>query len=257
MEQLLIGEKNYISSKRAAQLTGYAKDYVGQLCREGRVPARLVGRSWYVLESAIRDHRFSATDPRSEKPARSAPLSPPTWESPRYEASSDELLPPLNRVQAADISTEPADVPPEVSQQHLQDSWRAWFERVGNSGGPDVSEPEEEAPPAPEPVPAEEAREVETEEVNIPIRTVYELPPDDLLPRRHVTEVQDDEEFMGEQQERRPARGRGMVRTIQMAGVLVAAVTAIFAALGTGYLDKYIISNSPVGIIAGVASYNR
>ena len=62
MDEILIEEKKYVSSKRAAKMTGYAKDYIGQLCREGRVPARLVGRSWYVLETAIQDHRFGTTD---------------------------------------------------------------------------------------------------------------------------------------------------------------------------------------------------
>jgi hypothetical protein len=51
MDELTLDDKAYLSSKRAAQVTGYAKDYVGQLCREGRVEARLVGRNWYVLES--------------------------------------------------------------------------------------------------------------------------------------------------------------------------------------------------------------
>ena len=50
--------RQYVSSKRAAKITGYAKDYVGQLCREGRVSARLVGRNWYVLESSIREAPF-------------------------------------------------------------------------------------------------------------------------------------------------------------------------------------------------------
>lgn len=58
MDELLIGDEKYISTKRAAKITGYAKDYVGQLCREGRVSARQVGRAWYVLETAIKEHRF-------------------------------------------------------------------------------------------------------------------------------------------------------------------------------------------------------
>src|SRR5271155_2795244 len=60
MDEITLDDKTYVSSKRAAQITGYAKDYVGQLCREGRVEARLVGRNWYVLESSIRAHRFGA-----------------------------------------------------------------------------------------------------------------------------------------------------------------------------------------------------
>ena len=67
MDELEFDGKTYVSSKRAAQITGYAKDYVGQLCREGRVQARLVGRNWYVLESSIHEHRFGPT--AAETPA--------------------------------------------------------------------------------------------------------------------------------------------------------------------------------------------
>ena len=49
--------KKYISAKRAADITGYASDYIGQLCRAKKIPANLVGRSWYVLESEILDHK--------------------------------------------------------------------------------------------------------------------------------------------------------------------------------------------------------
>ncbi len=52
MDELILDDKKYLSSKRAAKVTGYAKDYVGQLCREGRVEARLVGRNWYLPEPA-------------------------------------------------------------------------------------------------------------------------------------------------------------------------------------------------------------
>lgn len=52
--------KKYISSKRAAELTGYAKDYVGQLCRMGKLDAKLIGRNWLVCESSLMEHRFGA-----------------------------------------------------------------------------------------------------------------------------------------------------------------------------------------------------
>ncbi len=39
-------------------MTGYTKDYVGQLCREGKIIAQLVGRNWYILETSIHKHRF-------------------------------------------------------------------------------------------------------------------------------------------------------------------------------------------------------
>jgi hypothetical protein len=65
VDELEIQGKKYISSKRAAELTGYAKDYVGQLARAGKVPGTRVGRAWYVEETAFLSH-FS---PEREKPA--------------------------------------------------------------------------------------------------------------------------------------------------------------------------------------------
>lgn len=46
--------KKYISSSRAAKISGYVNDYIGQLCRDGKLECRMVGRSWYVsLESLV------------------------------------------------------------------------------------------------------------------------------------------------------------------------------------------------------------
>ncbi|MEK7613540.1 MAG: hypothetical protein AAB439_01525 [Patescibacteria group bacterium] len=56
MDELDLQGKKYISSKRASELTGYAKDYVGQLARGNKVPATRVGRSWYVEQEAILKH---------------------------------------------------------------------------------------------------------------------------------------------------------------------------------------------------------
>ena len=50
----------YIPAKRAARLVGYSADYVGQLARAGKVHAKLVGRSWYVTEDSIREHKLVA-----------------------------------------------------------------------------------------------------------------------------------------------------------------------------------------------------
>src|SRR3989344_6165650 len=39
--------KDHISAARAAELTGYHQDYVGQLARSGTVLSRQVGNRWY------------------------------------------------------------------------------------------------------------------------------------------------------------------------------------------------------------------
>jgi hypothetical protein len=56
-ESIVFDGKTYISSKRAAEMVGYTSDYVGQLCRAGKIDAKLVGRNWYVVESSIQAHR--------------------------------------------------------------------------------------------------------------------------------------------------------------------------------------------------------
>lgn len=128
MDELTIGDKIYISSKQAAKITGYAKDYVGQLCREGRVEARLVGRNWYVLESSIREHRFGgetkAVDIAPEPLEEGKPSPTTAWEAPKYAPVEEEaLMPPLepqNRPQAAPQTAEAVAL--------MQDAWKEWFE---------------------------------------------------------------------------------------------------------------------------------
>jgi len=184
MDEILIDEKRYVSSKRAAKMTGYAKDYIGQLCREGRVPARLVGRSWYVLETAIQDHRFGA----DIQPENTGPTISPVWESPRYEASRDELLPSVNRLKG---KADTENTEETKASEHLEDTWRDWFDRIAaptsEVGAPTESvgeETREESATAEEK--KEEARE---EEINIPIRVVYQQPPEELLPHSMYIET--------------------------------------------------------------------
>lgn len=56
-DNLILERKIYISARRAAEITGYTSDYVGQLCRGGKLDSKMVGRSWFVLEESIISHR--------------------------------------------------------------------------------------------------------------------------------------------------------------------------------------------------------
>ncbi|MDP2654954.1 MAG: helix-turn-helix domain-containing protein [bacterium] len=255
MDEILIEDKKYVSSKQAAKVTGYAKDYVGQLCREGRVPARLVGRSWYVLESALHDHRFG--DQKTEQEIQQAAPSPAelqsTWESPRYEASSAEVLPSVNRLQHLSGRSDTGDVGDEQNEvsQHLQDSWKAWFARFEHVPTESVVIAEV-APEKPKNEPVETEIEIEPE-VSIPIRTVYE--PQQTLqeePQPNDFEVRPPSEI-----EMVVGSGRRVIRALQLFGVVFAMAIATIAVIGSGYFDKYIISNSQVSLIAGVAVYNK
>ena len=134
MDELTIGDKIYISSKRAAAITGYAKDYVGQLCREGRVEATLAGRSWYVLETSIRAHRFGGSSDTTGTPVvEPASEALKTWESPKYEAESTPQMPSVTRRTVnllEDDSVEPKSEPVATSPETIEDmqsAWREWF----------------------------------------------------------------------------------------------------------------------------------
>lgn len=49
--------KKYISSSRAAKISGYVNDYIGQLCRDGKLECRMIGRSWYVSFDSLIAHK--------------------------------------------------------------------------------------------------------------------------------------------------------------------------------------------------------
>jgi hypothetical protein len=275
MDELLIDEKKYVSSKQAAKITGYAKDYIGQLCREGRVPARLVGRSWYVLESAIQDHRFGDEAPKhKELPVQAierAPASSWTRQAPRYEAAPVELYPKMR--EAVTAEEEPVDQSPEVqAPENLQNSWRAWFDRVGDtiSSATLPTEPEVE----PEPLRAEEVHREQVleqqielqepvaehfytqEEVQIPIHTVYDIPPRELLPR-YAPEEEDEPVEPPRASSRRRGGNRAFVRTIRIGLILVAILFSSLAIISTGYFDNYLSSSSQAKDFTGIFSYKK
>jgi hypothetical protein len=163
MDELTIGDKVYISSKQAAKITGYAKDYVGQLCREGRVDAKLVGRNWFVLEASIREHRFGAESAavpapvREERPDEKPEIAPvSTWEAPQYAPIEEEaLIPPLEAVKKATPAPDTAE-----AVALMQDAWREWFE-TRQKASADVDEAHDAD------IPAADIAEVEEEYVEL------------------------------------------------------------------------------------------
>lgn len=245
MDELVIDDKKYVSSKRAAKLTGYAKDYVGQLCREGRVPARLVGRSWYVLESAIHDHRFSEKEP--EKPSSSSAVFSSTWGTPKYEAAAPAAPMPTIEKEVEPIME--AEHEPQTMAEQLQDSWKAWFERVGEPVEPAIE---------PEPVSAPEPKKEEA--VSVPIKAihheVYQPLPHEFMPRRtEISEAPAREEDIGEVIYER--KSGGSMLGIKLAGAFMALAMAILAVAGSGYFDGYILKTQNFGSVAGVGFYSR
>lgn len=245
MDEILIEEKKYISSKQAAKITGYAKDYIGQLCREGRVPARLVGRSWYVLETALQDHRFGSTDIQqnesTEAIVHQEEKATTAWESPRYEVYSD----------------------------NLQDSWKEWFDRVSdtkiNTSVIEKTKETLETKKEEEMNVMDKQEEVskiekieensEEDEVNVPLHVLYQEPPSELLP--HNVVEKGIVENLVQNEEKPKIANKIIIKTIQTGSILLAIIFALLAIVNSGYLDEYLISNSQVKIISGVIFYNK
>ena len=49
--------KQFISAARAAEMTRYNQDYVGQLARSGQILSRQIGNRWYIEQEGILKHK--------------------------------------------------------------------------------------------------------------------------------------------------------------------------------------------------------
>ena len=52
-KEIVLDGKVYITASEAARLTGYTNDYIGQLCRGGKVKGRVIGRTRYVCRESL------------------------------------------------------------------------------------------------------------------------------------------------------------------------------------------------------------
>ena len=89
-------------------------------------------------------------------------------------------------------------------------------------------------------------------------KAIYQAPPEELLPSRHLEENPPSERKESiRQQEERKGKKSIVMPMVQLAGALVAVILATTAVLGSGYFDTYILSNRQVSILAGVVFYNK
>ena len=123
MDELTLNGEKYISSKRAAKITGYTKDYVGQLCREGKIIAQLVGRNWYVSEASIHKHRFELEDQSSQAQTTLKRVAYSTsavhhvlHDSVRYSHDDANII-PLQKKEQAEVQAQKIETPKEVLQE--------------------------------------------------------------------------------------------------------------------------------------------
>lgn len=131
--------KDYISTQRAAKITGYHPDYVGQLARSEKINSRQVGNRWYVDREEIVEHKKHNDSLLAAVQAQSVGLGQPDGaprrEEPKEETAEREEL-HFNYVQ----EPQHADLIPAVSEKENEESHTE--EVVAQPEG--VVEPEEQ-----------------------------------------------------------------------------------------------------------------
>ena len=47
-----------LSTRQASTISGYSSDYIGQLCRSGKLDCRMVGNTWYITPESLKSHQI-------------------------------------------------------------------------------------------------------------------------------------------------------------------------------------------------------
>lgn len=98
--ELLFEGKTYVSVSRASKKLGYTADYIGQLCRAGKIDAKFIGRTWYVEWNSLKNHkqnkkkrvRRTAEEIRREREGLTQTVYVMDEELPQTESTTNENL---------------------------------------------------------------------------------------------------------------------------------------------------------------------
>ncbi len=296
MNEITIEGKTYISSRRAAEITGYAKDYVSQLCRDGYVEATMVGRSWYVLESSIKAHRFGKTDKKKEtEDEKTLPTDTKedTWVPAVYVAEPLPAVIPVMQVQSHTVSVpktilwdrSTVTMAPPVQENVLpsmQEAWQEWFasntqrrieteevieERNNSSIEKEQEEQkDEEEPISPEPLPSPlvnnsvETVYTENQYIRPTLSEVKHIDIKPLSPAQEAIIKQG-----GRKASKNAVNATKIKETSSIANAVIASLAFVACAVafvGTGFADKYISasvfhSNRIVSFLEGKSVVER
>jgi hypothetical protein len=100
MVGLKIEDKKFIPSRDAAKISGYDSDYVGQLCRLGKLECKRVGRAWFVNEDSLLKHcaskgnekPFQVEEISKETPAQENPSNGEVYNFSEFDRNNKPLL---------------------------------------------------------------------------------------------------------------------------------------------------------------------
>ena len=114
--------KDYVSAARAAKLTGYHQDYVGQLARKSAILSRQVGNRWYVEREALLAHKAEKDRMLASVQAESVGIqrsAPPTITTPAPQASETPYFSYIREDKQLMPSISPRISPVEPSLEKL------------------------------------------------------------------------------------------------------------------------------------------
>lgn len=117
MDSATIHGQTYIKASKAAKEAGYTADYAGQLARKGAIDAVVLGKTWFVREGALLEHKKARARANTqmvkrefERQKEDAQNEQPAWMafvpayrerllagSVRYTSDQDELLPMVRK----------------------------------------------------------------------------------------------------------------------------------------------------------------
>jgi len=76
VKRISFNNKEYIKASEVAKKFRYTQDYVGQLCRNKKVDARLVGRTWFVVMDSVTEYRKTKHTDRKTKSVNKSKNNP-------------------------------------------------------------------------------------------------------------------------------------------------------------------------------------
>jgi len=59
-DYIFVEGNRYVSAKRAAEITGYTSDYIGQIAREGKIRSKKIGRIRFVEEGEVKNYTLES-----------------------------------------------------------------------------------------------------------------------------------------------------------------------------------------------------
>lgn len=99
----MLDDKKFISARKAAEITGYEQDYIGQLARMGRVLARQIGRAWFIEEQSLLSHK---SEGRAKKKSKNI--------------SHEAAAAPKNTFPSVELGDVPASPPASTSEESAE-----------------------------------------------------------------------------------------------------------------------------------------